>query len=475
MSFNMSVGVSHSSNQATFTADAFSGSTARHSQSQTLYNWFPTQTFSDVRLSFENETPSFKAQQLPSSSSEENGTTKGMIKSSESFTGANIKALLKIEAGVAAIFSFAGRPFSSVGLLRKEKGATIEQAVFCEMYLALKAAKYSNSVLTAICNKAENQYPGQDASGNKLSVDWKARMKLITQCITKEVKEVGAFDKLQEISKLYTCIYAPGKLALLSELIEERKNLDVIHVFKCLPLQGNPAYDGFINEENKSSYESVKERVFIQASLIREWMASNSNLLATVSDLNLTPQNRESRSLASERIECALECRDYGVTSLPEEIKHLTNLARLSMAGHPIRVLPDAFYQLSSLKNLTIVYTDLEDIGNIGRLTNLGSITLNNNKLTSLPGKMAALTQLYRLSVLDNPLKSWPTFLSNLPLLAGFHLSGSLSKQPIPTELEKEYDFSYEFDSGRVVANPSEEEKEQVTCITGSKKITDFI
>ncbi|CUI17039.1 Conserved hypothetical protein [Candidatus Protochlamydia naegleriophila] len=470
MPFNMPVDFSHSSNQATFTSDAFSGSAARYSQSQTLYNLFPTQTLSDVRLSFENETPSFTAQQLPSSLSEENGTTKGMIKSSESFRGTNIKALLKIEAGVANIFSFAGRPFSSLGLLRKEKGAAIEQAVFCEMYLALKATKYSNSVLATICNEAENQYPGQDASGNKLSVDWKARMKLITQCITKEMKQVGGFEKLQEISKLYTCTYAPGKLALLSELIEERKNLDVIDFFKCLPLQGNAAYDEFINDEEQRPYESIKERVFMQAFLIREWMASHSNLLATVSELELTPQNRENSSLISDRINCSLGCKDYGLTTLPEEIRYLTNLTSLTIVGHPIRVLPDAFYQLSSLENLTIMCTDLEDIGNIGRLTNLGWIALNNNKLTSLPGEMAALTKLYRLSVLDNPLKSWPTFLSNLPRLAGFHLSGSLSKQPIPTELEKGYKFSYEFDSGRVVANPSEEEKEQVTCITGYKK-----
>ncbi|MCZ7665841.1 MAG: leucine-rich repeat domain-containing protein [Chloroflexi bacterium] len=71
----------------------------------------------------------------------------------------------------------------------------------------------------------------------------------------------------------------------------------------------------------------------------------------------------------------------------------------------------------------------------IGNLTNLTRLYLNNNQLTAVPSEIVNLTNLTHLSLRDNQLTSLPLEIDNLTSLTDIQLHSNPLSGPMPTEL----------------------------------------
>ncbi len=121
-----------------------------------------------------------------------------------------------------------------------------------------------------------------------------------------------------------------------------------------------------------------------------------------------------------------LDLSGRGLTKLPKQIRHLTNLQELVLTRNQLTLLPKSIGQLTNLQTLSLAVNRLTSLPeSIGQLTNLQTLRLANNQLTLLPESIDQLTNLQRLSLAGNQLTSLPELIGQLTNLQRLSLAGN--------------------------------------------------
>ncbi|MHA2006485.1 MAG: leucine-rich repeat domain-containing protein [Promethearchaeota archaeon] len=112
-----------------------------------------------------------------------------------------------------------------------------------------------------------------------------------------------------------------------------------------------------------------------------------------------------------------------GLSSLPEEIKHLVNLKTLILRYNQLTQLPEWLGTLNSLEILNINVNNLNNLPNsIGKLKSLKNLFLWKNELNLLPNTIGNLSHLELLNLRLNQLKFLPPEIGNLLSLKELNL-----------------------------------------------------
>ena len=115
-----------------------------------------------------------------------------------------------------------------------------------------------------------------------------------------------------------------------------------------------------------------------------------------------------------------------GLTKLPEAIKHLTNLKKLTLRYNQITELPDWIESLLALESLNLNINNINKLpATIGSLLNLKELLLWKNELQDLPNSICFLQSLEHLNLRLNQLKLLPHDLGNLIIID--HLNSYLT------------------------------------------------
>ena len=94
-----------------------------------------------------------------------------------------------------------------------------------------------------------------------------------------------------------------------------------------------------------------------------------------------------------------------GLDRLPEEVGDLTALQWLYLDNNQLTSLPNSIGNLTALQRFSLDNNQLTSIpGSIGNLTALQRLHLDRNQLTSLPGSIGNLTALQELNLWENKL-----------------------------------------------------------------------
>ncbi|CAF1560461.1 unnamed protein product [Didymodactylos carnosus] len=114
------------------------------------------------------------------------------------------------------------------------------------------------------------------------------------------------------------------------------------------------------------------------------------------------------------------------LSSIPNEIGQLRLLKILKIHSCPLlRTLPDDMKHLTNLISLTVEYSSITKIPTFIRdLTVLETLYLYNNKITVFWDTIAGLTRLKHLDLNFNPLTSISANIRNIPRLQGLQLRG---------------------------------------------------
>jgi internalin A len=106
-----------------------------------------------------------------------------------------------------------------------------------------------------------------------------------------------------------------------------------------------------------------------------------------------------------------------GIPELPAEIGQLTNLQTLKLCHNKLTSLPESIGQLTNLRELNFFGNHLVSLPeSIGQLTNLRELYLLSNHITSLPESIGQLTNLQVLRLDRNQLTSLPRSLARLEI-----------------------------------------------------------
>lgn len=128
--------------------------------------------------------------------------------------------------------------------------------------------------------------------------------------------------------------------------------------------------------------------------------------------------------------------------AIPAEIGNLSELESLNLLQNKISSLPPEIGKLHSLRNLNLSGNRLRAIpAEIGNLRNLESLTLSDNAITSLPDELGKLQSLRSLHLLNYTLYDIPAAIGDLQNLrelrvSAWSLGHILSALPHMTELE---------------------------------------
>ena len=109
----------------------------------------------------------------------------------------------------------------------------------------------------------------------------------------------------------------------------------------------------------------------------------------------------------------------------------------LSLAGLGISELPPEIGNLTNLETLWLNHNELTSLPpEIGRLVNLQSLILNHNNLTTLPPEIGNLSNLQELDLAYNQLKTLPAAIGNLSGLNEAYLSNN-ELRSLPADIGK--------------------------------------
>ena len=105
----------------------------------------------------------------------------------------------------------------------------------------------------------------------------------------------------------------------------------------------------------------------------------------------------------------SLDCSKNKLTSLPSEIKQLTNLTILNCTNNKLTSSPPEIGQLTNLIMLNCSNNKLTSLPpEISQLTNLSILDYSENELTSLPSEIGQLTRLIIFQYFNNPIEYIP-------------------------------------------------------------------
>jgi Leucine-rich repeat (LRR) protein len=113
-------------------------------------------------------------------------------------------------------------------------------------------------------------------------------------------------------------------------------------------------------------------------------------------------------------------------TEFPTTLFSLTSLTQLEVCNNKISSVPSGLLALSNLRALSLRYNDLTDLpSDLFALPNLDWLEICGNDLTSLSPRIGELSQLTYLDVSFNKLSSLPKEMSALKRLVHFHFHGN--------------------------------------------------
>jgi Leucine-rich repeat (LRR) protein len=112
------------------------------------------------------------------------------------------------------------------------------------------------------------------------------------------------------------------------------------------------------------------------------------------------------------------------LAELPESLGRLTQLQSLDLSNNRLTALPEWLGQLTQLQSLDLSNNRLTALPEwLGQLKQLQSLDLSRNQLTVLPKSLGQLTQLQSLSLSDNQLTALPEWLGQLTRLQSLDVS----------------------------------------------------
>ena len=150
------------------------------------------------------------------------------------------------------------------------------------------------------------------------------------------------------------------------------------------------------------------------------------------------PEDWEGVTMENGRV---VELRLYNVRlggAVPAEIGQLTSLTRLDLDNNQLTSLPAEIGQLTSLRELSLSYNKLTTLpAEIGQLTSLTVLILGGNKLTSLPAWIGQLTALTSLHLSCNQLTSLPAEIGQLTSLRVLYVGGNWCGTSVPAVIHE--------------------------------------
>ena len=127
-----------------------------------------------------------------------------------------------------------------------------------------------------------------------------------------------------------------------------------------------------------------------------------------------------------------LDLSGLGLTAVPDSIGQLTNLTSLSLQDNQLTTVPDSIGQLTNLTSLNLQDNQLTTLpDSIGQLTNLNNLYLQGNQLTTVPDWIGQLINLNTLSLSANRVTAVPDLIGQLTKLRDLFLySNQLTTLP---------------------------------------------
>src|SRR3990172_1275688 len=166
------------------------------------------------------------------------------------------------------------------------------------------------------------------------------------------------------------------------------------------------------------------------ADAIRAWMNDPANAGQLNSIITLRVVMGNLKTIPSE-IRLLTQLRHLNlagnqITEIPDAIRALTQLRHLELTRNLIREIPDAICALTQLQQLYLANNQITAIPDaISDLTQLPHLNLNSNLITVIPGAIRALTKLTHLSLAGNKITEIPNTISALTQLLALNLSGN--------------------------------------------------
>ena len=115
-----------------------------------------------------------------------------------------------------------------------------------------------------------------------------------------------------------------------------------------------------------------------------------------------------------------------GITNLSPEIGKLSELKILTLNDNDLRELPSELFDLTQLTILEIKNNELIEVPKqIGKLAKLRELDLRNNEFRYLPNSFVNLKSLYKLQLWGNDLEYLPDRIGNLSSLKELYLRGN--------------------------------------------------
>lgn len=163
------------------------------------------------------------------------------------------------------------------------------------------------------------------------------------------------------------------------------------------------------------------------------------SILRTNNDLNWKIDNI-AKTVNGRIVSLNLNNQDIGnegITTLGPEIGQLTELTKLTINDNDLTALPAAIFNLTKLRELEIKNNSLLTLPlGINNLTSLRVLDLRNNQLSELPEEIGKLPSLVKLHLWGNNLMSIPPEIGNLSSLQELYLKGNRLTS-LPNEITK--------------------------------------
>jgi len=161
------------------------------------------------------------------------------------------------------------------------------------------------------------------------------------------------------------------------------------------------------------------------AGVLRTWRAMCPELQERWPEAE-RPEHWEGVTMENGRV-VELSLEEFGLTgAVPPEIGRLSALRTLHLNDNQLTSVPAEIGQLASLERLVLCHNQLTSVpAEIWQLTSLTELTLGSNQLTSVPAEIWQLTSLRELNLGRNQLTSLPAEIGQLTSLTELDLSGN--------------------------------------------------